>query len=140
MTPTVRLARLATLSALLLSQLVAGLTVICDEGLGGQVMEFLLETCCEAQVEAEHSCADDSTCLESLDGDCGPCVDAPLTLLLQKQEEQHTLSFGVHVAPVEFPAAVFATPDLRATALRDTHRDGACGTVAEFSRTVVLTC
>ena len=132
--------RILVLTLMLLCQLTAAMTIVCDEGFGKQVMEFILETCCDDVAGTEDTCEADAPCIESNHGECGPCIDAPLTLLLQKQEEQHTLSFGVHVAPVEFPAVVFATPDLRATTLRDTHRDGACGAVAEFSRTVVLTC
>lgn len=140
MTRTTRLTRLVTLAVLLLSQLTAGLMVVCDEGLGGQFMEFVLEACCDEVAGAEDTCDTDADCVESSHGACGPCVDAPVIVLLQKEEDQRTPVLVAQVSPVEFGVALFASPCQRITARYDSCRGGVRGTVTEFARTVVLTC
>jgi hypothetical protein len=105
-------------------------------------MEFILEQCCEAELDAG-LCLDDGECSDShefTEGDCGPCIDSPLLLLLQREDEQPFLFTGVHSTRTELPTVLAKAPTTALTFHHETARAHAEGTVSLIARTVVLTC
>ena len=67
---------------ILLSQLTGGLVVICDEGIGGQMLE-LPYACCSAEGGPASAPSDE----EGGEAPCGPCVDVPMVQVHQADDD-----------------------------------------------------
>jgi hypothetical protein len=130
--------RIAATVVVLLSQLSAGATVLCDEGLGRRVLEFVLQSCCEVGVQAP-ACPEDG-CDELTRDDCGPCTDASVAPVLQRVEERPDGADG-NPPPAAGRLGGLPAPQAAArTAPTAPAARAAPGTVALVARTIVLTC
>ncbi len=122
---------------MLLSQVAGGLVVICDEGVAGQIMEFLPQFCCEAPVEG--SPASPSGIQEQ--DPCGPCYDTPLVTFIQVKDELQSFAL-LELAVV---ATLEDTPltqlfNCGAVACDVTSPAVASTTISQLAGTVVLLC
>lgn len=129
--------RFAAVALMLLSQVAGGLVVICDEGVAGQVMEFLPQFCCEAPVDSSPA-----STTEDLEQDpCGPCYDTPLVSFVHVQDElRSSLLFELaYVATLE-DTPLTQLFSWGAVACDVTSPAAISTTVSQLAGTVVLLC
>lgn len=129
--------RFAAVVLMLLSQVAGGLVVICDEGAFGQIMEFLPQFCCEAQVDSSPALPAGSQEQDP----CGPCYDTPIVSFIQLADElQSSVQFELnYVATLEdTPLAQLLC--CGAVACDMTSQAAISTTVGQLAGTVVLLC
>jgi hypothetical protein len=127
--------RIAAIVLLLLSQATAGMTVICDEGLGRHVMEFFPRVCCDVADDGGSA----SPAAGSGQDDCGPCRDLTLAPTLQREEERRDSPACQRLAVAAFPDALQPPPP-GASACDGASPAARTPTVSRLARTVVLRC
>jgi hypothetical protein len=122
---------------MLLTQVAGGFAVICDEGLGRQIMEIFPQICCDSTRDDTPS----SPAGDQDQGPCGPCVDVPLVPFHLVDDELQS-SFQRELALV---ATLPDTPLTQllgcgTTARSTTPRATSSTTVAQFIGSVVMLC
>jgi hypothetical protein len=134
-----------TVVLVLLSQLAGGMAVMCDEGLGGQILEIFPQFCCETEVGADPSATAETEAAgaerELGQVPCGPCLDIPLVSFIPNDDD---LLSSVQ-SPLVFVTTLPDTPLTQLTSCGCTARDrtlpaASSTTVAQLMGTVVLLC